>query len=184
MRGDGICSGLYAATSTTPCHCCCRRSYCLPYRTFLREATRILPPAAIFPIFLIFSLFHIVVGSAWYFALPILVHKVSKKITATTAGAWAAATMMIIPIPSHWLQLLRFFGGNTRPNTIGLNSVLPVCVDYFIHLAVYHKSQANGNLWLLCLMPAVFYYLVRNLSYYMLPGAEPKKGVIYEGLPY
>ena len=123
------------------------------------------------PIFLIFSLFHILIGSAWYFALPILIHKVSKKITATTTEAWTAATMMIIPIPSHWLQLLRFIGADTKPSAIGLNCVLPVVwILLFIWLFLTNTKRM-AILWLFCLMPAVFYYLARDISYYIsLPG--------------
>lgn len=119
-------------------------------------------------LFLIFSLFHILVGSAWYFALPVLVHKASKKITATATGAWAAATMMIIPIPSHWLQLLRFIGGNTKQTAIGLNSVLPaVWIILFVWLFLTNVKRKT-MLWLLCLVPPVFYYLILDLYYYML----------------
>jgi hypothetical protein len=119
------------------------------------------------PIFLIFSIFHILIGSAWYFALPIIVHKVSKKITATTAGALAAATMIIIPIPSHWLQLLRFIGGDTKPIAIGLNCILPaVWIILFIWLFLTNAKR-TATLWLFCLTPVVFYYLAQDLSYYM-----------------
>jgi hypothetical protein len=119
-------------------------------------------------IFLIFSLFHILVGSAWYFTLPILIHKISKKITATTTGALTAAALMIIPIPSHWLQLLRFIGGDTKQTTIGLNSVLPaVWIILFVWLFLVSVKR-KAMLWLLCLLPPVFYYLILDLYYYML----------------
>jgi hypothetical protein len=120
------------------------------------------------PIFLIFSLFHILVGSAWYFALPVLVYKASKKISAATTEAWAAASLMIIPIPSHWLQLLRFVGGNTGQTTIGLNSVFPAAwVILFIWLFLTNVKR-KITLWLLCLLPAVFYYLIMDLYFYTL----------------
>jgi hypothetical protein len=119
-------------------------------------------------LFLIFSLFYTLVGSAWYFALPILVHKVSKKITATTTGAWAAATMMVIPIPSHWLQLLRFIGGDTKPTAIGLNSVLPATWIILFVWLFFINVKRKAMLWLLCLVPPVFYYLILDLHYYML----------------
>jgi hypothetical protein len=119
-------------------------------------------------IFLIFSLFHVLVGSAWYFALPVLIHKISKKITTTTTGALTAAAMIIIPIPSHWLQLLRFVGGDTKQTTIGFNSVLPaVWIILFIWLFLVSVKR-KAMLWLLCLLPPVFYYLILDLYYYML----------------
>ncbi len=124
-----------------------------------------------FQIFLIFSLFHVFLGSAWYFLLPILVHKISKKITDTTIGALTAATMMIIPIPSHWLQLLRFFSGNAGQTAIALNCVLPfIWIILFVRLFLTNFKR-KAMLWLLCLVPPVFYYLVLDLYYYTLrPG--------------
>jgi hypothetical protein len=121
-----------------------------------------------FQIFLIFSLFHTIVGSAWYFALPILIHKVCKKITVTLKGSLAAAAMMVIPIPSHWLQLLRFYNGNTGQTSIALNSVLPaVWIVLFIGL-FFTNVKRKATLWLLCLLPVVFYYLTQDLYYYAL----------------
>ena len=120
-----------------------------------------------FQIFLIFSLFHTVIGSIWYFILPVLVYKAAKKITATTTGAIAAAIMMLIPVLSHWLQLMRFIGGNTPQTTIGLNSVLPVLwVSLFIWLLITSPGR-KAACWLLCLIPPVFYYLFMDLFYYM-----------------
>jgi hypothetical protein len=120
------------------------------------------------PIFLIFSLFHILVGSAWYFALPVLVYNASKKISAATTETWAAASLMIIPIPSHWLQLLRFITGNTSQTTIGLNSVFPaVWIILFIWLFLTNIKR-KVTLWLLCLLPAVFYYLIHDIYFYTL----------------
>jgi hypothetical protein len=76
--------------------------------------------------------------------------------------------MMIIPVPSHWLQLLRFIGGDTKPTAIGLNSVLPaVWLILFIWLFITNVKQ-KAMLWLLCLVPPVFYYLILDLYYYML----------------
>ena len=121
-----------------------------------------------FQIFLIFSLFHIVVGSAWYFALPILIHKAAKKITVTITGSLAAAAMMFIPIPSHWMQLLKFFGGNTGQTSIGVNSVLPgLWVILFIWLFITNVKR-KAILWLLCMLPVVFYYLTQDIFYYTL----------------
>jgi hypothetical protein len=135
---------------------------------FFTRGDPYLASARSFQIFLIFSLFHTIVGSVWYFALPILVHKVTKKITVTIAGSLAAAAMMIIPIPSHWLQLLKFFGGNTGQTTIGLNSVFPAMwIILFIWLFVTNVKR-KAMLWLLCLLPVVFYYLTSDLSYFML----------------
>jgi hypothetical protein len=124
------------------------------------------------PLFWVFSLFHTVVGSAWYFAMPLLIHKASKKITATTAGAFAAATIMIIPIPSNWLQLLRFVGYDTAPTAIGLNSVLPCLWTALLVWLFLTNNRQKVLLWLLCLSPLVFYYLVQDLYYYFFLAAH------------
>jgi len=120
------------------------------------------------PLFWIFSLFHVLVGSVWYFALPLLIHKASKRITVTTAGALAAAAMMVIPIPSKWLQLLRFFGNDTAPTAIGLNSVLPCVWMVLLVWLFLTNSKRKAMLWLLCLAPPVFYYLIQDIYYYRL----------------
>jgi len=119
------------------------------------------------PMFTIFLLFHTLVGSAWYFALPILVQKVARKITATTTGAVAAAAMIIIPIPVHWLQLLQFIGRDTAPTAIRLNCVLPgLWMALFVWL-LFTNARRKALLWLLGLAPPVFYYLVKDLYYYI-----------------
>jgi hypothetical protein len=120
------------------------------------------------PLFWVFSLFHVLVGSAWYSALPFLIHKASKKITATTAGASIAAAIMIIPIPANWIQLLRFIGYDTAPTAIGLNSVLPCVWMVLLAWLFLTNSKRKAMLWLFCLAPLVFYYLIQDLYYYRL----------------
>jgi hypothetical protein len=118
--------------------------------------------------FIMFLLFHTIIGSAWYFVLPVLVKKAAEKITATATAAAAAVTMMLIPIPIHWLQLLRFFGRDTAPTAIGLNSVLPsLWMALFVWL-LFTNARRRATLWLLCLSPPVFYYLLQDLYYYIM----------------
>ncbi|MGA2173284.1 MAG: hypothetical protein ABSG82_09810 [Sedimentisphaerales bacterium] len=117
------------------------------------------------PMFTIFLLFHTIVGSAWYFALPILISKAAVKIASTTKAAVAVAAMIIIPIPAHWLQLLRFIGHDTKSTSIGLNCILPgLWMILFAWLFVTNVRR-KVLLWLFCLVPPVFYYLVRDLYY-------------------
>jgi hypothetical protein len=118
------------------------------------------------PMFAIFLLFHTIIGSAWYFALPALVQKATERITTTTTGALAAAAMIIIPIPIHWLQLLRFFGRDTAPTAIGLNCILPGLWMVLFAWILLTNARRKVMLWLLCLVPPVFYYLVKDLYYY------------------
>lgn len=120
------------------------------------------------PLFVVFSLFHILVGSGWYFALPILVHNASRKIAATVTGAVAVAVMTIIPIPSHWLQLLRFICYDAKSVAIGLNSILPCIWTVLLVWLFVTNPRRKAQLWLFCLAPPVFYYLVRDLYYHTL----------------
>jgi hypothetical protein len=117
------------------------------------------------PLFIIFLLFHSLVGSGWYFALPILISKALAKIASTKKTAVAAAALMIIPVPAHWLQLVRFFGYDTAPTAIGLNSILPgVWTIIFVWLLIVNVRR-KVLLWLICLAPFVFYYLEQDLYY-------------------
>jgi len=120
------------------------------------------------PMFLIFLLFHTLVGSAWYFVLPILISKATAKITSTTKTAAAVAAMMIIPIPAHWLQLLRFIGRSTQPTAIGLNCFLPALWLVLLVWLFFTNTRRKVLLWLFCLAPPVFYYLVQDLYYYIV----------------
>jgi hypothetical protein len=119
-------------------------------------------------LFLIFTLFHTLVGSGWYAALPVLISKAAAKIGSTKKAVVAAAVMMIIPIPSHWLQLLRFFGYDTAPTAIGLNSVLPVLWTILFVWLLVTNARRKVLLWLVCLAPFVFYYLAQDLYYYFV----------------
>ncbi len=115
--------------------------------------------------FIIFLLFHSIVGSVWYFALPFLISKASLKIASTKKAVAAAAALMIIPVPAHWLQLIRFFGRDTAPTAIVLNSVPPaVWTALFIWLLVINVRR-KVLLWLLLLAPFVFCYLAQDLYY-------------------
>jgi hypothetical protein len=119
-------------------------------------------------IFTIFLLFHTIIGSAWYCFLPVLVQKAARRITTTTAGAFAAGVLMTIPIFANWIQLLRFIGGNTSIIDVGLNSVLPaIWVVLFIWVFITN-ARRKRLCWLLCLAPAVFYYLIVDIYYYIL----------------
>lgn len=120
------------------------------------------------PLFWVFSLFYILVGTAWYAFLPLFIHKASKKITVTTTGASVAAAMMIIPIPSNWIQLLRFFGHDTAPTAIVLNSALPCVWMALLAWLFVTNTKRKATLWLFCLAPPVFYYLIQDLYYYRL----------------
>lgn len=122
----------------------------------------------ILQIFLIFLLFHAIVGSLWYFALPILISKAATKIASTKKAAVAVAVMIIIPVLAHWLQLLRFIGYDTAPTAIGLNAILPAVWTALFILLLITNAKRKAVLWLLCLVPFVFYYLAQDLYYYFV----------------
>jgi hypothetical protein len=123
------------------------------------------------PMFVIFSLFHILVGSAWYFALPVLLEKAGKKITATALTLTAAVAIMLIPIFTHWLQLLRFIAHDVKNFAPVFNSILPVIWTALLVWLFFATARKKSVLWLLLLTPFVFYYFVRDLyCYTMLTG--------------
>ena len=114
----------------------------------------------------VFLLFYAVVGTVWYFFLPILIEKAGKKIAT---GAWtlaAAVTMMIIPILAHWLQLLRFAAGDADCFAPRLYSILPAIWTVLLVWLYFATARRKSVLWLLLLMPFVFCYFLRDLYYY------------------
>ncbi len=119
-------------------------------------------------VLMLFSSFYIVLGTSWYFLLPILLEKASRKIMTNNQTAAAAVTIMIIPIFAHWLQLLRFAPRKVYYFTPGLNSILPavwIALLFWLFLATKYKKAV---LWLLLFAPSVFYYFIHDLYYYMM----------------
>jgi hypothetical protein len=118
--------------------------------------------------FATFSAFHVLLGSAWYVYLPILLEKLIKKIATGTVGAVIIVLLVVIPIFANWLQLLRFIPRHVHIFAPGVNSVLPalwVVLLVWLYLAT---SRRKPVLWLLCLSPFVFYYFLHDLYYYMM----------------
>lgn len=117
------------------------------------------------------SIFHLTVGTMWYFYLPILLEKVSKKVATNTSGRVIAVLLMIIPVLSRWPQLLKFLDGSAYFFTPLTNSYMPVSwVALFIWL-YFAGSRKKQVLWLLCLAPFVFFYLVHDVYYCIKLGA-------------
>jgi hypothetical protein len=115
--------------------------------------------------FITFCAFHLVVGTIWYFYLPILLEKVSRTIAINVTGRITVILLMITPILSYWLQLAKFLPHNVPRFTPWTNSWLPVLwVALFIWL-YSANSQRKRALWLLCLTPFVFSYLAYDLYY-------------------
>jgi hypothetical protein len=117
------------------------------------------------PIFTIFLLFHTIVGSAWYLFLPVIIQKAAQKITTTTAGAITAGIMMIIPILANWIRLLLFAGKNISATNIGLNSIMPAVWLFLFAWLFITNNRKKRVCWLLCLTPAVFYYLAADIYF-------------------
>lgn len=115
--------------------------------------------------FITFSGFHLVAGSSWYFCLPILLERFSKKISGKVVDRMIVILLIIIPVFTNWLQLIKFSFGKTYPFTPLINSYLPAMwIILFIWL-FFISSRRKRVLWLLCLMPFVFFNLVNDLYY-------------------
>ena len=120
---------------------------------------------------MVFALFYAVVGTAWYFCLPILLEKAGKKIAATALTLTAAVAIMLIPIFTHWLQLLRFIARDVKSLAPVFNSILPAIWTALLVWLFFATARKKSVLWLLLLTPFVFYYFVRDLyCYTMLTG--------------
>ena len=117
---------------------------------------------------MVFATFYAVVGTAWYFFLPILVEKVTRKIAATVWATAAVIMIMIIPIFAHWLQLLQFISRDVGPTAIRLNCVLPGVWTALLIWLFFTNIRRKVLLWLLLLAPPVFYYLAHDIYYYIL----------------
>ena len=114
----------------------------------------------------IFITFNLVVGGVWYFCLPFLLDKFSKKFASDITKKTAVILLAIIPIFCHWLQLLKHITGKTRCFSPVLNSWLPIIWTALFIWLYYVSGWKKKLLWLLCLVPAVFFYFVHDLHYY------------------
>jgi len=117
--------------------------------------------------FMTFTVFHLGFGTLWYLFLPSLLEKLSKKIATSTTGITLSILLMVLPIFSHWLQLLKFFGHSTSCFTPVINSFIPAFWTVFLIWLYLVNSRRKRALWLLLLAPFVFCYFVHDLYYYI-----------------
>jgi hypothetical protein len=116
---------------------------------------------------MVFSLFYAIMGTAWYFLLPILIEKACKKIANTGRTHAGVIALAVIPIFAHWLQLFRFVTGETDLFVPGLYSILPA-VWTVVLVWLYFATARRKAVWgLLILAPFVYFYFVRDLYYYL-----------------
>jgi len=118
--------------------------------------------------FATFTGFHVILGTAWYLSLPILLEKLIKKIATDAAGAVIVVLLAVIPVFANWLQLLRFIPHHVHCFAPCVNSILPGLWSALLIWLYFATSRRKTVLWLLCLAPFVFYYFVHDLYYYML----------------
>ena len=116
---------------------------------------------------MVFSLFYAIIGTAWYFWLPILIEKVCKKIAKPGWTYGAVGTLMVMPILAHWFQLLRYVTGEAELFVPGLYSILPAVWTALLVWLYFATAGRKTVLWLLILAPLVYYYFVRDLYYYL-----------------
>ena len=117
-------------------------------------------------------LFYLLGGTVWFFYLPTLLGKISKKIATRTAGRLIAVLLMTIPIFSSWLQIFRSYTAYGWPDYVdyifdwtyylscGLWAVLAVWLFFVGHLR-------KVFLLVLFLLPLVLYYPMQDLYIYL-----------------
>ena len=115
-----------------------------------------------------FGAFYAIVGTTWYFFLPILLEKAGKRIAAGPGTFTIAVFLMIIPIFAHWFQFLRFATGHTSLLAPGLYSILPAIWTGLFIWIYFATARKKVTLWLLILAPFIFFYFVRDLYYYKI----------------
>ncbi len=116
---------------------------------------------------MVFSLFYAVVGTAWYFWLPILIEKVGRRIANPGWTFGGVVVLTIIPIFAHWLQLIRYVTGEADIFVPGLYSILPVIWTTLLVWLYFATARRKAVWWLLILAPFVYYYFVRDVYYYL-----------------
>lgn len=118
----------------------------------------------------IFITFNLAAGGCWYFCLPMLLDKLSRKFAASVIGRIIVVLLAITPIFCHWLQLLKHIAGNSQCFSPILNSwFVMMWTGLFIWLYCI-SNRRKRLLWLLCLLPMVFFYFARDLYYYNIYG--------------
>jgi hypothetical protein len=115
----------------------------------------------------IFAVFYAVAGTVWYFFLPLLLERAAGKVAGTTWTITMAVIIMLIPIFAYWLQLLRFIGGEAKCFVPGLYSILPIVWMVLLVWLYFTSAKRKKVLWLLLLVPFVFFYFVQDLYYYI-----------------
>lgn len=117
---------------------------------------------------MVFITFYSIVGTAWYFLLPILIEKAVKQTATTARTVTASAVIMVIPIFAHWLQLLRFIPYSAKCFSPGLNSILPAIWTALLVWLCFATTKRKAAMCLLLLAPFVFYYFLHDVYYYTI----------------
>jgi len=109
--------------------------------------------------FIVPAVFFIVVGSSWYFYLPIILEKISKKIADSKTGRIIAILLMLIPFFPTWIEIISY----EMNILLWIDYLAPlIWTSLFIWL-FFTESKRKRVLFLLCLMPIVSY----NLFHYL-----------------
>ena len=116
---------------------------------------------------LTFTVFHVVLGSLWYLFLPVILENLSKKIATSGTGIILSILLMLFPVFSKWLQLLKFIGGSGSCFSPVINSFVPAFWTVLLIWLFFINSRKKRVLWLLLLAPFVFFHLVHDLYYYI-----------------
>lgn len=117
--------------------------------------------------FLVPGFFYLVLGSLWYFYLPGLLVRVSGRISTVLYCRVAAIFLMVSCVISSWFGILVWSDASRlylSPFFNGSLCVVWVIVFIFLYFA---NSRKKVTLWLLFLVPFVFYNLCYDVYFYM-----------------
>jgi len=111
--------------------------------------------------------FYLSIGTLWYFYLPIIIDRLIKIITTDITGKVLLIMLVILPILSGWLQLTYWFNFDWFTSDIWVNSIICFLWIVLFGWLFVINSRKKPVLWLLCLLPFVFFYAIRDLFIYL-----------------
>jgi hypothetical protein len=124
--------------------------------------------------------FFLVVGTGWYFYLPVLLRKASKKIAVSQTSRAVVVLLMVTPVLVSWAELFRFQSYQNDLYYLWYITdwafyLLPTLWILLFIWLYFVSSRKKTILWLLCLLPLVFFYLSQEL-YVFIKFTVPRMG--------
>jgi hypothetical protein len=117
--------------------------------------------------FIVPSVFYLLIGTAWYLYLPLLIAKVAKKMVIDRVGYLCIVFLFIIPLFSKWVELIWLYIDGLPPflpfATYGTLCLL--WAGFFVWLCLGHARKVRA-IWLLCLSIFIFYQFFKEMYIY------------------